>query len=226
MKKIILFTAIAFGASVIFTSCNGDAGEDNATNTTDSEGDVSVSKREVGNDTTGVAIAYYIQDSIANNFNFYREVDSMLNEKQMKFQKELESRIRSYQAYEADIQRRMNNNEITGYQLEDIQKTAAQKQQSISRFEQQRGAALQKESIDYQTAMMNKISEAGKEFSEKNNIDILFFYQKGGQITYIANAFDVTEQFVEYLNKREDELMADFDEKVDEIENSSDSLAK
>jgi outer membrane protein len=226
MKKIILFTVIAFGASVIFTSCNGDSSQDNTPSSTDNEGNVEVSKRKVGNDTTGVAIAYYIQDSIATNFNFYREVDSMLNEKQMKFQKELESRIRSYQAYEADIQKRMNNNEITGYQLEDIQKTAAQKQQSISRFEQQRGAALQKESIDYQTAMMNKISEAGKEFSEKNSIDILFFYQKGGQITYIANAFDVTEEFVVYLNKREDELMADFDEEVNEIENSSDSLGK
>jgi len=144
----------------------------------------------------------------------------------MAFQKELESRIRSYQAYEQDIQRRMNAGEITGYQLDEIQKTAAQKQQSISRFEQQRGSALQKETIENQTALMNKISEAGKEFSKKNNIDILFFYQKGGQITYIANAFDVTEEFVAYLNKREDELMADFDEEVDNVNVSNDSLGK
>ena len=180
----------------------------------------------MGDDSTGVAIAYYIQDSLSKQFNFYREVDSMLKSKEMSFQKELESRIRSYKAYEADIQRRMNNNEITGYQLEDIQKTAAQKQQSISRFEQQRGAELQQESFEYQTALMNKISEAGKEFSKNNDIDILFFYQKGGQITYIANAFDVTNEFVAYLNKREDELMSDFEEEVESIDSNADSLGK
>lgn len=224
MKNLILFTTVILFTSMLITSCGGNAETNN--DGVEVDDSVEVSKRQMGNDTSGVAIAYYIQDSIATNFDFYREVDSMLKSKEMKFQKELESRIRSYQEYEADIQRRMNNNEITGYQLEDIQKTAAQKQQSISRFEQQRGSELQKESLDYQTALMNKISEAGKEFSEKNNIDILFFYQKGGQITYISNAFDVTNKFVNYLNKREDELMADFDEEVDQVENESDSLGK
>lgn len=223
MKKFILFTTLTIGWSLIMTSCNGTTSENSAEGTDDT---VSVSKRKMGNDTSGVAIAYYIQDSIATQFDFYREVDSMLKSKEMNFQKELESKIRNYQAYEADIQRRMDNNEITGYQLEDIQKTAAQKQQSIQRFEQQRGAKLQKESMEYQTALMNKISEAGKEFSEKNNIDILFFYQKGGQITYIADAFDVTNEFVAYLNKREDELMADFEEEVESVNVESDSLGK
>lgn len=223
MRKFFLFIAITAGAAFTMTSCNGDS-SDNSANESDKK--VKVSKRQMGDDSTGVAIAYYIQDSISKNFNFYREVDSMLKSKEMSFQKELESRIRSYKAYEADIQRRMNNNEITGYQLEDIQKTAAQKQQSISRFEQQRGAELQQESFEYQTALMNKISEAGKEFSQNNDIDILFFYQKGGQITYIANAFDVTKEFVAYLNKREDELMSDFEEEVESIDSNVDSLGK
>ena len=223
MRKFFLYTTLFIGAALTITSCNGNTDD---SSTDQPEDSVSVSKRKVGDDTTGVAIAYYVQDSIASNFNFYRRVDSMLKSKEMAFQKELESRIRSYQAYEQDIQRRMNAGEITGYQLDEIQKTAAQKQQSISRFEQQRGSALQKETIENQTALMNKISEAGKEFSKKNNIDILFFYQKGGQITYIANAFDVTEVFVAYLNKREDELMADFDEEVDNVNVSNDSLGK
>src|SRR5690554_8074098 len=95
----------------------------------------------------------------------------------------------------------MQANEITGYQIEEIQQTAIQKQQSIQQFEQQRGAALQRESMEYQTALMSKIAEAGKEFSDKKNIDLLFFYQKGGQITFINNAYDVTEEFIQFLNK-------------------------
>ena len=221
MKNLYLGVLLFFTLSLTLSSCGGN---DNNNSKSDDDSSVEVSKKSIGNDSTALSIAYYNQDSIAANFNFYREVDSMLRSKEMQFQKELESRIRSYQAYEADIQRRMDNNEITGYQIEDIQKTAAQKQQSISRFEQQRGAELQQETIEYQTALMNKLAQAGKEFSEKNQIDILFTYQKGGQITYIANSFDVTEQYINYLNKREEELMADFDEEVENVEVPVDSL--
>lgn len=223
MKKVVGLAFSMVAGLVLFTGC----GETSGVNENDDSSDkVEVSKRQMGDDSSGITIAYYIQDSIATQFNFFREVDSMLKVKEIEFQKELESRIRAYQAYEADIQRRMEANEITGYQLEDIQKTAMQKQQSIQQFEQQRGAQLQKESFEYQTALMNKISEAGKEFSAMNNIDLLFFYQKGGQITYISKAFDVTEQFVSYLNKREDELMADFDEEVAKVEADSSALGK
>ena len=64
---------------------------------------------------------------------------------------------------------------------------------------------------------MNKISEAGREFSEENGFDLLFFYQKGGQITYISDAMDVTQQFINFLNKREDDLMGSFEEDLENI---------
>ncbi|HZH86138.1 MAG TPA: OmpH family outer membrane protein [Brumimicrobium sp.] len=214
MKRFLSIAIIGLSSSLLITSCNGD------TKTTESTEEVKpVEKKQMGEGTSGIALAFYYQDSIATQFNFYREIDSVLKAKELNFQKELEAKYRAYQAYEADIQKRMEANEITGYQIEEIQKTAMQKQQSIQQFEQQRGAALQKESMEYQTALMNKIAEAGKEFSDKKEIDLLFFYQKGGQITFINNAYDVTDEFISYLNKREDELMSGFKDDVEALQN-------
>src|SRR5690554_162481 len=210
------FTYIAIGLSVGFmvSSCgSGDSQADSNMND-----NAVVEKRNMGNDSTGIAMAFYYQDSIATQFRFYREVDSMLKAKELDFQKELERRIRAYQAYEADIQKRMERNEITGYQIEEIQQTALQKQQAIQSFEQQRGGEIQREIMQYQMALMNKISEAGKEFSNNKNIDLLFFYQKGGQITFINNAYDVTADFIDYLNKREDELKIGFEDELEQLE--------
>lgn len=210
------FTYIAIGLSVGFmvSSCgSGDSQADSNMND-----NAVVEKRNIGNDSTGIAMAFYYQDSIATQFRFYREVDSMLKAKELDFQKELERRIRAYQAYEADIQKRMERNEITGYQIEEIQQTALQKQQAIQSFEQQRGGEIQREIMQYQMALMNKISEAGKEFSNNKNIDLLFFYQKGGQITFINNAYDVTADFIDYLNKREDELKIGFEDELEQLE--------
>lgn len=210
------FTYITIGLSVGFmvSSC-GSSDSQADSNMNDN---AVVEKRNMGNDSTGIAMAFYYQDSIATQFRFYREVDSMLKAKELDFQKELERRIRAYQAYEADIQKRMERNEITGYQIEEIQQTALQKQQAIQSFEQQRGGEIQREIMQYQMALMNKISEAGKEFSNNKNIDLLFFYQKGGQITFINNAYDVTADFIDYLNKREDELKIGFEDELEQLE--------
>ena len=213
MKKLSTILLLGMTSIFLVTSCG-------AQNSTESETDDStpVTKRKMGSDSSSIAIAYYLQDSIATQFNFYREIDSMLKEKEIAFQKNLESKIRSYRQYEQDIQKRMDAGEITGYELEDIQNAAMQKQQAIQQFEQQRGGELQQESLQYQTALMNKISEAGREFSEKMDIDLLFFYQKGGQITYISDAFDVTADFIKFLNKREEQLRSGFEEDVESME--------
>lgn len=213
MKTSLLIAVL--GISLFFVSCSNG----NESKTTE-QVDLPVEKKQIGEGNAGIAMAFYYQDSIVTQFKFYREIDSLLKSKELNFQKELEAKYRSYQAYEADIQKRMQANEITGYQIEEIQQTVLQKQQAIQQFEQQRGAELQNESMQYQTALMNKIAEAGKEFSSKKEIDLLFFYQKGGQITFINNAYDVTDEFITFLNKREEELISGFEEEIEAIQDS------
>lgn len=214
MKQSLSLTFIGLCCALLISSCNSKQNDDTSKNGNDNE--VTTSRPK---DTSGISIAFYYQDSVATQFRFYKEIDSMLKAKQLDYQKELEGKYRAYQAYEAGIQKRMDNGEITGYQLDDIRKTAAQKQQSIQTFEQQRGAALQKESMEYQVAIMNKISESGKEFSDKKGIDLLFFYQKGGQITFINNAYDITDDFIDFLNKREAELKSGVESEVKKLKN-------
>ena len=121
------------------------------------------------------------------------------------------------------IRQRMEAGEIDGYQYDGIQQEIMQKQEAIANFERQRGAELQNESMRYQRALMSKISEAGREFSEQNDIDMLFFYAKGGQITYISDAFDVTDEFMEFLNKREEQIISGVEAEVEEDEDVEES---
>ncbi len=218
MKGLRNISITLFAGAAILVSCQDNAGGEKQSEKNKKE-TKNEQKSSVNKPQSELTFAYYVQDSLATQFDFYREIDSILKAKEMRFQKELESRIRSYKKYEADIQKRMDNNEITGYQLDEIQETAMRKQQSIQQFEQQRGAQLQEESFKYQSALMNKIAEYGREFSEENEIDMLFFYQKGGQITYIHDAFNVTDRFIEFLNQKEEELTSgEFDEEMEAVD--------
>lgn len=212
LKLVTLSICVA----TIFTSCGDNT-------VSDDENQVVVQRKVKSDSTDGLAIAYYVQDSIATGFNFYRSIDSMLREDEKQFERQLRSKYENYQAYENKIRQRMEAGEITGYQLDEIQEEAMRKQEAIANFERQRGGELQRESMKYQSALMNKISEAGREFSEKNGIDMLFFYQKGGQITYISDAFDVTNEFIQFLNRREEEIKEDFDADLESIDTDEDN---
>ena len=206
------FTLIVLGLTFLITSCNNNPTSADAT-----DDNVSISKRMSNDSVSGVVIAYYIQDSISKGFNFYRKIDSILKSKEKEFEISLRGKYEGYQKFEETVRKKMEAGEITGFQLDELQREALAKQEAIANYERQRGGELQQESVEYTTVLMNKISEAGREFSEENGIDLLFFYQKGGQITYISDAMDVTQQFINFLNKREDELMGSFEEDLENI---------
>jgi outer membrane protein len=210
--KYALFS-FSFILSLLMVSCNN-----NQSNADSDDDTVSISKKISNDSVSGIVIGYYIQDSISQGFNFYRKIDSILKSKEKEFENALRGKYESYQKFEETVRRKMEAGEITGFQLDDLQREAVAKQEAIANFERQRGGELQKESMEYTTVLMNKISEAGREFSQEKGIDLLFFYQKGGQITYISDAMDVTKQFIKYLNKREDELMGSFEDDVENLD--------
>ncbi|MDX1445995.1 OmpH family outer membrane protein [Lishizhenia sp.] len=218
MNKLI--ASFAMGALVL-ASCNTTTPSSTEETNVKTPGKTA-SEIEVKN-SEGLKIAYYVQDSIPTGFNYYREIDSMLQAKQAQYQSKLERMYAKYEQYAAEVQRRDQNNEISSFDYEKIQKEIARRQQEIQQIEQNEGRVLQQETMNYTNALANKISGAGNEYAKENGIDILFFYQKGGQITYISDAFDVTEDFISYLNKREQEIISGVEESVEEENNAEET---
>ena len=217
MNKLI--ASLAMGALVL-ASCNSSTStteESKAQTPAKTASEIQVKNSE------GLKIAFYVQDSIPSGFNYYREIDSMLQAKQTQYQTKLERMYAKYEQYAAEIQRRDQNNEISSFELPKVQEEIARRQQEIAQIEQNEGRILQQETMNYTNALANKISGAGNEYAKENGIDILFFYQKGGQITYISDAFDVTEDFIAYLNKREKEIISGVEESVEEETNAEET---
>src|SRR5690554_6391700 len=113
MKRFLAIATLGLASSLFITACNNS----NETKTADEEVATPVQKKQMGDDETGIAIAFYYQDSIATQFNLYIEIDSILKVKETNFQKELEGKYRAYQAYEADTLQSMQAYEFTGYQI-------------------------------------------------------------------------------------------------------------
>ncbi len=195
---------IAVGVLAILTACG--SGTDRVENKSTEE--VATSNTE---NATNVVIAYYNQDSLKTNYNYYREQDSILIIKGKSFQQELARRNKELENYISVNDAKAQQGLLSQNDIAMIQQKIQQKQNSLMQYQQSTGGRLEEETYNILEIIGNRIDTYGKEFCENKGIQVLFAYSKGGQITYVNNALDVTEEFIAYLNEKQAELESEIE---------------
>lgn len=200
MKKIFV---IALVSTFVLIGCGEKKKENKATTP------VKVEERKVGS----LKIAFYNQDSLKVQFKYYKEQDEEMQKKQIAFQKEVERMTKEYQDFLGSYDKQAQQGLLSQIQIQGIQEKAAQKEQKIMKYQQDRGSQLEKETIDKLEVIGKKLEAYSKQFSEANKIDILLTHAAGGQLAYISPNMDVTVAFIEFLNQQEEEIDKDIAKK-------------
>lgn len=157
-------------------------------------------------------IAYYDQDSVSKYFEYFKMEDSLIKQKQIVFQKEVERRTRDLQDYVVQQERKNQSGLLSQNDLMQIQQTIQKREQSLMQYQQEEGGKIESEAIDKMNTINNRVKLFSKEFCEKNNIDILLIYSPMAPINYIEPGMDVTKEFTAYLNERQDEFQGELTE--------------
>ncbi len=160
----------------------------------------------VSGNGSNIVIAYYYQDSLKMQYNYYREQDSIMVIKGTAFQNELARRQRDLENYIQVNDAKAQQGLLSQNDIAMIQQKIQQKQNVLMQYQQSTGGKLEEETYNILNIIGNRIDTFGKEYCEDKGIQILFSYTKGAQITYINNSLDVTEEFIAYLNKKQVEL--------------------
>jgi Skp family chaperone for outer membrane proteins len=198
MKRLIIFTAL-------FAVACGQ----NDTKTTKDELKAS-SIPSVENKQAGeLKIAYYFQDSLATNFDYYSKQESIITQKQKEFQGELERMNRTYQEFIQRNDQKAQQGLLSQIQIQKIQEEAQNRQQQMMDFQQTRGSKLEQEALSKSDEIGRKIESYARQFCEENSLDILLVHGRGGQLAYMNPTMDVTSAFVQYLNNHETEIEKD-----------------
>jgi Skp family chaperone for outer membrane proteins len=157
----------------------------------------------------GLKIAYYSQDSLKTGFDFYRETDSIVTKKQLRFQAELEKRQKTLQEFLVTNDERAKSGQLSGFELQNIQQEAQRREQGLYQYQQTEGAKIENETVELLEVITKKIEAAGKEFCKKNKIDLMLIQGPGGQINYINESMNVTKEFVGFINEYQAEIEKD-----------------
>lgn len=154
----------------------------------------------------GLKIAYYSNDSIKANFEYFVKEEGIIKKKQKAFEAEVERRTKAYEAFitKKDAEARgglLSQNEIT-----QVQQRAQEMQNQIMQYQQTEGAKIEELAMKSLETVNKKIEALGKKYCEKHQIDILLMHGEGGQINYINSRMDVTTEFVNFLNENQAQI--------------------
>ncbi|MEY4051594.1 MAG: OmpH family outer membrane protein [Chitinophagia bacterium] len=146
---------------------------------------------------TGTKVAYFEIDSIQNSYEFFKEVKSSLQLKDMENAKELTALKNSFAAKYQDLQK--NGRSLSQAEIANRQQELAQLEKNYTNREQQLSQELQEESFKRLQEVKKKI-EVFLEKYNKNKEFAYIFSSNADLMYYKDTAYDITSDIIKGLN--------------------------
>lgn len=145
----------------------------------------------------GTKVAYFEIDSIQNNYEFFKEVKSALQVKDMENSKQLTALKNAFAVKYQDLQK--NGQFLSQAEIGSRQQELAQLEKNYTNKEQQLSQELQEESFKRLQEVKKKI-EAFLVTYNKNKAFAYIFSSNPDLMYYKDTAYDITEDIVKGLN--------------------------
>ena len=160
-------------------------------------------------DPEGLKIAFYNSDSLNSKYTYLVNQQKIIEKKQNSFESEIKKKENNFKNFISRNEKRAQNGELSQNEIGSLQQKAQEMQQNILAFQQKKGAQLEQETMALMNAISKKVEKYADEFCKKNKIDILLIHGQGGQFGYINDSMEVTDEFINFLNKKQKDIDKD-----------------
>lgn len=194
MKKTLILAA-----ALVLAACGGDKPADQKGGKAAS----TENKTEAGKNADSQGrIAYVELDSVNAKYQFCIDQNAALEQEQKGYANTLQTKANAIQQGMADLQKKMQSGQITSEaQYNKVAQGLQAQQQQYEKLEQQYTEAISKRTADLQQALQDSIDNYIKEFNADGRYSLILGKQSVS-ILYAAPGYDITDEFVEGLNKR------------------------
>jgi outer membrane protein len=149
-------------------------------------------------DKTGM-ILYVNSDSLLSNYDYFKDVKKVFEEKSKKAQADLTSKGQAFQQEVNAYQRSANT--MSADQRAATEERLARKQQELATYNQNAGNALSSEEAAENEKLYNKVSEYLKVHAKEKGYKYVLTYSKSNPaMLYGDESLDITKEIVAGLN--------------------------
>ncbi|MGM9760365.1 MAG: OmpH family outer membrane protein [Parabacteroides sp.] len=158
--------------------------------TTDSEG-------------TGVLpIAYVNVDSLLLNYNYSKDLNERILKRQEDSRANITQKARALQSEMQDFQRKVENNAfLTRERAEQEQRRLLTKQEELQNLDNQLANELMQEQQKLNEQLRDTVVAQLKTFNKDRGFQVVFSNTVGDNILLAEDAYDITAELIEFLNK-------------------------
>ena len=148
-------------------------------------------------------IAYVLLDSLTNQYQYFKDLDSIFQKKQANAEATINEKGRNFSAQVQEFQRKVQSNAITQQQYESEQARLAKLQQDIDGLQARLSNSLQEDYQKERKALIDTIKVFAAAYAKEKGYDyVLCTSSDIDNVLYGAPQYDVTDQVVKALNKR------------------------
>lgn len=147
----------------------------------------------------GRKLVYVNIDSLAANYDYFKDTRKVLESKQFQLENDIQSRGRSLQNEVAFFQQRAQT--MTQEQGRAAQAALEKKNQDLMAYREQAAQGLALEKAKKDEELYNQIFDYLKKVNGQNKYEMVLGYQKGGNILFADGGSDATKRIIDGLNK-------------------------
>ena len=146
------------------------------------------------------AIVFVNSDSLLNNYEYFKDVKNVFQEKSKKAQSDLTAKGTAFQKEVAQYQQNAAN--LSADQRTSTEERLARKQQELAAYNQNAGNALANEEAVENEKLYNKVSEFLKGYAKGKGYKMVLTYSKANPTVLFADeSLDVTKEVLAGLNE-------------------------
>jgi outer membrane protein len=199
MKKSFLYVIGVFAIGTVLMS--GSCGKKNTKNDAKT---TEVKVNPIDSSSAGnaaIRVAYYNVDSLNENYQLVKDVSADIERKIKSKSSSFEAEVKRFETWATDMEKKMRNGELLSKEEKQFAEQFQKRQMELAKKEQQLGAEIQEMQMSELTRASNRVNAFVKAYALEHGYDMIFQYQMGGQIIYINEAFDVSEDIINGLNE-------------------------
>ncbi len=154
----------------------------------------------------GRKLVYVNIDSLAANYDYFKDTRKVLESKQYQLENDLQNRGRSLQNEVAFFQQRAQT--MTQEQGRAAQASLEKKNQDLMAYRERAAQGLAMDKAKKDEELYNQIFDYLKKVNGQNKYEMVLGYQKGGNILFADAGSDATKRIIDGLNKEYKEKQA------------------
>jgi outer membrane protein len=196
------FGLVLLGALLVYTTACGDkkGGKGGETPT---EPTVVEAKENT------MKIGYYDVDSLNEQYKLVKDVSDEIEGKIKKLSSGFEAEVKQFESWAKDMSGKMDRGELMTKEEKAFMEKYQRRQMELAQKEQKIQAEIQNLQADQFLKATNRVNEFVARYAKENGFDMIYQYQLGGQIVYINESFNVTEDIIKGLNAEYEQLKKD-----------------